>query len=359
MARTILLADDSVTIQKVVELTFLEADYQVVAVSDGSSALTKLPEVQPDLIIADVHMPGVDGYEVCQQSKASHPHIPVLLLVGTFEMFDEPKAGDVGADGHLKKPFDSQDLLQQVEALITRAATETVPMGGAAAPVATPAADAFDMLAAPAQAAPAQAAPAQAAPVPVAGPPSVHPGFAGPAPSGDRSAEGAHETAPQAGLTAEPQAASVEPPTLEPAAPSLDSFADASDEPTVPLRPMPSAAPSPSFESIPAAASEAAAAATPAAEPTPVAAATPAVEPTPVTAAGPAAAPAAEPASVAAEEPSSSKGGLSEEDVERIAQRVLELAGEKMVRDVAWEVVPDLAEVLIRERIRELESQVE
>ena len=64
-------------------------------------------------------------------------------------------------------------------------------------------------------------------------------------------------------------------------------------------------------------------------------------------------APAPEPVAAA------SNGALSDEDIDRIAQRVVELAGEAMVRDVAWEVVPDLAEVLIRERIRELESQVE
>ncbi|MEE8524767.1 MAG: response regulator, partial [Thermoanaerobaculia bacterium] len=89
MSRTILLADDSVTIQKVVELTFMDQDYEVVAVSDGKAALTKLAEQQPDLLIADVHMPGADGYEVCRSSKEIYPDLPVLLLVGTFEPFDE------------------------------------------------------------------------------------------------------------------------------------------------------------------------------------------------------------------------------------------------------------------------------
>ena len=62
MAKTILLADDSLTIQKVVELTFMDQDYQVFAVGDGQSALNRWAESRPDVVIADVHMPGADGY---------------------------------------------------------------------------------------------------------------------------------------------------------------------------------------------------------------------------------------------------------------------------------------------------------
>ena len=133
MAKTILLADDSVTIQKVVELTFMEQDYEVVAVSDGNAALEKLPQLRPDLVIADVHMPGADGYEVCSKCRASFPEIPVLLLVGTFEQFDEDQAEQAGAHGHLKKPFDSQDLLSKVESL-----TNQSPSAAAPAVVSTP-----------------------------------------------------------------------------------------------------------------------------------------------------------------------------------------------------------------------------
>ena len=85
MSKTILLADDSLTIQKVVELTFMEEDFDVVSVSDGDHALAKLGELTPALVIADVHMPGASGYEVSRQVKTAHPGVPVLLLVGTFE----------------------------------------------------------------------------------------------------------------------------------------------------------------------------------------------------------------------------------------------------------------------------------
>jgi len=69
MSRRILLADDSVTIQKVIELTFMDEDYEVRAVSNGDDAIKSIPEVDPHFVIADVHMPGANGYEVCRYSK--------------------------------------------------------------------------------------------------------------------------------------------------------------------------------------------------------------------------------------------------------------------------------------------------
>ena len=118
--KTILLADDSITIQKVVELTFSEADYRVVCVSSGGQALKKLSELRPDIILLDVIMPEKNGYEVCEQLKRSPATsgIPILLLTGTFEPFDKKRADAAGANGHLTKPFESQALVAKVEELI-------------------------------------------------------------------------------------------------------------------------------------------------------------------------------------------------------------------------------------------------
>src|SRR5262245_248273 len=118
MSRRIFLADDSVTIQKVIELTFSDGDYDVQSVSNGDEAMAALATAQPDFIILDVHMPGANGYEVCRRAKQLLPGVPVLLLVGTFEPFDEGHARTSGADSYLKKPFDSQELLQRVEELL-------------------------------------------------------------------------------------------------------------------------------------------------------------------------------------------------------------------------------------------------
>jgi CheY-like chemotaxis protein len=132
MSRRILLADDSVTIQKVIELTFMDDDYEVRAVGNGDEALAMLTALTVDFVIADVHMPGASGYEVCRRSKQLRPEVPVLLLVGTFEPFDEAQARESGADSYLKKPFDSQELLGRVHELLGPAAAAAAPAAGAA-----------------------------------------------------------------------------------------------------------------------------------------------------------------------------------------------------------------------------------
>jgi len=118
MKKTILLADDSVTIQKVVELTFIDEQYEVIAVGSGDEALANLEEGTPDLVIADVHMPGASGTEVSREVGARFPGLPVLLLVGAFEPFEESEVEECGASAHLKKPFDSQDLLRVADELM-------------------------------------------------------------------------------------------------------------------------------------------------------------------------------------------------------------------------------------------------
>ncbi len=122
MAKKILLADDSITIQKVVELTFSEGDYEVFCASDGAQAIRKIEEIVPDIALVDVMMPQRNGYDVCAHVKKD-PNlawIPVLLLTGTFEPYDPKRAGEVGADGHIIKPFESRALVGQVEDLVSR-----------------------------------------------------------------------------------------------------------------------------------------------------------------------------------------------------------------------------------------------
>lgn len=122
MPKKILLADDSLTIQKVVELTFSDSDFDLVCVGNGVRALEKVREDRPDLILADVVMPEKNGYEVCEAIKGdpATARIPVILLTGTFEPFDRQRADRIGADAIVSKPFDSQQLLRQVEALLAR-----------------------------------------------------------------------------------------------------------------------------------------------------------------------------------------------------------------------------------------------
>jgi CheY-like chemotaxis protein len=143
MTKKILLADDSLTIQKVVELTFSDSEYGLICVPNGQRALDRVVEEKPDLILADVVMPEKNGYEVCEaiKSNPATARIPVVLLSGTFEPFDRDRAERLGCDAIVSKPFDSQQLLRQVEALLSRppseipsTATMAIPIPNEAAP---------------------------------------------------------------------------------------------------------------------------------------------------------------------------------------------------------------------------------
>src|SRR5688572_10622950 len=146
MPKKILLADDSITIQKVVELTFSDGDYEVTAVNNGARAIQKLSEMRPDIILSDIIMPEKNGYEVCEFVK-SHPeyrNIPVVLLTGTFEPFDPDRADKAGCDAVVTKPFESQSLIHKVEELIEQSrANAPAPAPAASAPPPPPPAPAM------------------------------------------------------------------------------------------------------------------------------------------------------------------------------------------------------------------------
>ncbi|MFT3745655.1 MAG: response regulator [Pyrinomonadaceae bacterium] len=119
----LLLADDSVTIRKVVELTFADEGIDVTTVADAQSAMQRFVDIQPDIVLVDVGLDGTNGYQICEMIKADEAttHIPVLLLVGSFEPFDEAEAARVHANGHLTKPFHSiRDLVARVWELLGR-----------------------------------------------------------------------------------------------------------------------------------------------------------------------------------------------------------------------------------------------
>jgi CheY-like chemotaxis protein len=131
---TLLLADDSVTIQRVIELTFADEDVRVIAVSNGEEAIALLNRTPPDIVLADVGMPGPTGYDIAQHIKDTPrlAHIPVVLLTGAFEPIDQAKAAAVGCDGVLAKPFEPQLVIGRVKELLAK------PKRPAAAPVAPP-----------------------------------------------------------------------------------------------------------------------------------------------------------------------------------------------------------------------------
>jgi CheY-like chemotaxis protein len=131
MSKKLLLADDSVTIQKVIELTFADEDIEVIAVSNGAQAISIAPIERPDIVLADVGMPERDGYEVASFIKRTPglSHVPVLLLTGAFEPIDEGRAKAAGCDGVLVKPFEPQMVISRVRDLI--AGKRSTPASGA------------------------------------------------------------------------------------------------------------------------------------------------------------------------------------------------------------------------------------
>lgn len=140
MAYKLLLADDSITIQKVVGIIFSNEDYELTIVDNGAAAVDKAKEILPDLMLLDAIMPGKNGYEVCEEVRRDPrlAAVPILLLTGVFEPFDEEKAKRSGADDYISKPFESQHLLDKVKGLVE------IGRGRAAASPAAPQAPAFE-----------------------------------------------------------------------------------------------------------------------------------------------------------------------------------------------------------------------
>jgi CheY-like chemotaxis protein len=122
MRRKLLLADDSVTIQRVIELTFADEDIDVVAVGDGDAAIARLDSAPPDIVLADVGMPGRDGYEVAMHVHRTPAlsHIPVVLLTGALQPVDDAKAREAGCAGVLVKPFEPHMVIAKVRELLEK-----------------------------------------------------------------------------------------------------------------------------------------------------------------------------------------------------------------------------------------------
>ena len=115
---TILLADDSPHAQRMGERILREEGFSVASVTDGETALMRMGDVDPDLVIADVFLPGRNGFEICRAIKASHRHVRVVLTAGMLETFDEDEARRAGCDAILKKPFEASVVMDTLRPLI-------------------------------------------------------------------------------------------------------------------------------------------------------------------------------------------------------------------------------------------------
>lgn len=117
----ILLADDSPHAQRIGERILREEGYQVVSLTDGETAVMRMPDVDPDLVIADVFLPGRSGIELCRHVKTNHRHARVILTAGMLEKFDETEARQSGCDAILRKPFEASVVMRTIRPLVQEA----------------------------------------------------------------------------------------------------------------------------------------------------------------------------------------------------------------------------------------------
>lgn len=126
MAHKLFLADDSITIQKVVELILAEEGFDIKTANTGEEALAAIPTYMPDIILADIEMPKINGYQLCEKIKENPitSNIPVILLAGAFEPINEEMAKQVRADDYIVKPFESQELINKINSALSVKAIE-------------------------------------------------------------------------------------------------------------------------------------------------------------------------------------------------------------------------------------------
>lgn len=120
----ILIVDDDEHISELVSLYLAKEGYDCHMVRDGESAIREQAAYQPDLILLDIMLPGMDGYEVCSEIRKSS-NIPIIMLSAKGESFDKVHGLKMGADDYLAKPFDTKELLARIAAVLRRSGNQT------------------------------------------------------------------------------------------------------------------------------------------------------------------------------------------------------------------------------------------
>jgi CheY-like chemotaxis protein len=331
VSKIVLCVDDSVTMQQVADITFRGTEFTYVGARSFDEGLEKARAQRPTLVLADSHMPGKTGYDLCLALKndASTAGVPVAILIGNAAPYDAARGTQVGADANLPKPWDTQTMLEKVTEIVGKAASGVAKPGqagaaAAAAPgaAAAPAAAPTPVAAATNKSAPAPAAAAGAAMPPrsatIMGMPTIKmpagPGQSGPMPA---AAQAATPVATKTTVMAVPPIS----PNLGPGT----SPAIRQPAPPPPAQAQAAMAPSAAISRAPM------------------------VSGTPT-----------------------KRSALVERSLQKMAARLAEASGlepgspeltallklsAEVVERVVWEIVPDLAEQIIRENLHELTSR--
>ena len=115
----ILIVDDDANIAELISLYLLKECYDTKIVEDGESALREFKTYQPNLILLDLMLPGIDGYQVCREIR-TQSNVPIIMLSAKGEVFDKVLGLELGADDYIIKPFDSKELVARVKAVLRR-----------------------------------------------------------------------------------------------------------------------------------------------------------------------------------------------------------------------------------------------
>lgn len=118
MKRTVLVVDDDPLVIEILQTVLNLEEFEVTTASDGATALERVGERRPDVVVLDVMMPGLDGFEVCRRLKADHPSLPVVLLTARNSEADRAEAQDADCDVYLTKPFSPLDLIGRLRDLV-------------------------------------------------------------------------------------------------------------------------------------------------------------------------------------------------------------------------------------------------
>ena len=125
----ILIVDDDANIAELISLYLTKECFETQIVYDGEEALKQFPDFRPHLVLLDLMLPGIDGYQVCRELRASS-QVPIIMLSAKGEIFDKVLGLELGADDYMIKPFDSKELVARVKAVLRR--YQTVPQAPAA-----------------------------------------------------------------------------------------------------------------------------------------------------------------------------------------------------------------------------------
>lgn len=115
----ILIVDDDENIAELISLYLMKECYETKIVNDGEAALKIFPDFRPNLILLDLMLPGIDGYQVCRELRTIS-QVPIIMLSAKGEIFDKVLGLELGADDYMIKPFDSKELVARVKAVLRR-----------------------------------------------------------------------------------------------------------------------------------------------------------------------------------------------------------------------------------------------